>query len=224
MAKRQVLVVTNEVQHVGALVGALDAAGFNAVITTKLFGDLSPDLAVVDLSSGDLWSVAERLAGSPLLLVVADAEGLRRGYAMGAEDCVLVDTDPSEIVARCEAVLRRTASAPQGALTGEPAIYADHRLWVNYNSRQVWVADRPASLTPREFRLLEFLIQHRNQTLGHEDILTAVWERPPESDRPTEVLKQYVWRLRQKIEENPDEPATIVTDSGTGYRFVSSVA
>ena len=76
-------------------------------------------------------------------------------------------------------------------------------------------------LTPREYRLLRHLIKHRDQTLDHEQILEAVWGRDGKSERPSEVLKQYIWRLRQKIEPDPNHPDTIVTDPGAGYRFVS---
>jgi two-component system KDP operon response regulator KdpE len=68
------------------------------------------------------------------------------------------------------------------------------------------------------------LIQHRDTTLTHEELLEAVWGREPKKDRPTEVLKQYIWRLRQKIESDPNAPETIVTDPGKGYRFVSRLA
>lgn len=220
MSKRQILVVANDVQQVAVLVGALEAAGFQTLIVTKQYGDLAPDLALVDVAHGDLWAVAERLAKGRLIVLVRDAAAMRRGFALGAEDCVLADAHPDEVVARCEAVLRRT-QVPQGVPVAAPAVYVDRRLWVNFDSHQVWVGDRAAALTPREFRLLEFLIRHRDRTLNHDEILAAVWERPPESERPTEVLKQYVWRLRQKIERDPDDPELIVTDAGSGYRFVA---
>jgi two-component system KDP operon response regulator KdpE len=60
-----------------------------------------------------------------------------------------------------------------------------------------------------------------DSTQGHEDLLEEVWGRSPQSERPTEVLKQYIWRLRQKVETDPDNPEIIVTVLGEGYRFVS---
>ena len=84
----------------------------------------------------------------------------------------------------------------------------------------MWAGGRAAQLTPREHRLLRYFIRNADTTLDHERILEEVWGRSPESERPTEVLKQYIWRLRQKVEIDPDRPATIVTEPGKGYRFV----
>jgi two-component system KDP operon response regulator KdpE len=133
---------------------------------------------------------------------------------------VLAKAHPFEVVARCDAVLRRTSSAPEED-SAPPSVYVDRQLWVNFGSRQVWVGETPARLTPREFRLLRYLIRNRDETLTHEALLESVWGRSLESDRPAEVLKQYIWRLRQKIEVDPDRPEIIVTDPGEGYRFVS---
>jgi two-component system KDP operon response regulator KdpE len=65
------------------------------------------------------------------------------------------------------------------------------------------------------------LIRRRDATLSHEELLERVWGREPAKGRTPEVLKQYIWRLRQKIEPDPNDPSVIVTDSGEGYRFVS---
>jgi two-component system KDP operon response regulator KdpE len=213
------MVVTARPEPLAPWLGALQAAGFQVAVTDGLQGELSPDLAVVDLTADDGWPAAAFLADGRLIGVVDSPSALRRAFELGAEDCVHPDDHPDEVVARVEAVLRRTGS-PSGAAT-EPVVYADRRLWVNFGSRQVWVAGRPAQLTPREFRLLQFFLRHRDQPLSHEDILTGVWGRPLEAGRPTEVLKQYIWRLRQKVEVDPEQPQTILTVPGVGYQFAS---
>jgi len=157
-------------------------------------------------------------AGKRMLLVVEDIAGLRTGFELGAEDCILGSAHIQEIVARCEAILRRTSSS--AAAGAEPDVYVDRELWVNYGSRQVWVRGRPAHLTPREFKLLEFLVSRRDETLDHATILESVWDREHDAEGPTEVLKQYIWRLRQKVEADPDSPTIIATVAGEGYRFV----
>jgi two-component system, OmpR family, KDP operon response regulator KdpE len=86
----------------------------------------------------------------------------------------------------------------------------------------VWVRGEPAQLTPREFRLLRHLIAHRDRTMGHDDLLASVWGRAPSGGRPSEVLKQYIWRLRQKIEADPESPEIVVTVAGAGYRFITA--
>jgi DNA-binding response OmpR family regulator len=220
---RHVVVVTDRPEPLREMVDALKAGGFQVHVTPALHGELSPDLAMVDVTSGNTWSAAEFLAGGRLVLVVDNVEDLRRGFELGAEDCVRPGAFPDEVAARVEAVLRRTGSPP-GAPAGEPAVYADRRLWVNFGSRQVWVAGRPAQLTPREFRLLQYFLRHRDETLSHEAILADVWGRQLEGGRPTEVLKQYIWRLRQKVEVDPDAPEAILTVPGVGYRFAAPEA
>ncbi len=217
---RRVVVVTTRPEGHGHLLEALRLAGFQAAAQGELHGDLAAELAVVDVTSDALWPAAEFLAAGRLMLVVSGPADMRRGFDLGADDCVLPDSHPDEVVARVEAVLRRTGAPPELPM-GEPAVYADRRLWVNFGSRQVWVAGRPAQLTPREFRLLQFFLRHRDETVAHDTILAEVWDRPMEDDRPSEVLKQYIWRLRQKVEVDPDQPEVILTVPGVGYRFAS---
>ena len=223
IARRLIEVFAEEPEPLAELAAALRAAGYRVTVSERPEGDVTGDLVVLELSGESTWPAAEDLAGERLILLVDTPEAMRRGFDLGAEDCVLADAHVDEVVARCEAVLRRTNVLPE-LEPEEPAVYVDRVLWVNFSTRQVWVLGKPAHLTPREFRLLQFLVRGGDETQGHGEILAAVWDRPEESDRPTEVLKQYVWRLRQKIEADPNHPAIIVTDPGEGYRFVSHLA
>jgi len=229
ITRRAILIVSERSDWIASASAALEAAGFAVAATApspsvaEAFAQAPHDLAVIDTLGGG-WSVAEELAGWRRILVVDSAASLRQGFALGAEDCVADSAHVDELVARCEAVLRRSAVRPSGEPANlEPAaVYVDRRLWVNLESRQVWVRGEPSHLTPREFRLLTFLIRHRDSTLSHDQILDAVWRREAAPDRHTEVLKQYIWRLRQKIEADPDRPTIVVTDPGAGYRFASA--
>jgi two-component system KDP operon response regulator KdpE len=221
VAPRVVHIATDDDERRAALAAGLIDEGFRVLEAPAGDDEEAADLVVIDVTSGALWPEAEALAGDRMILIVDGPSSMRRGFALGAEDCVLATAQPEEVVARCEAVVRRTEQPPEAeAEVEEPAVYVDRRIWVNFDSRQVWVAGRPAQLTPREFLLLRCLIRHGDETLGHGQLLREVWGRPPKSGRPTEVLKQYIWRLRQKVEIDPDRPATIVTEPGKGYRFV----
>jgi DNA-binding response OmpR family regulator len=218
-SRRRILIVSHDRERSEPLVAALGDAGYVAELRTTVPVDADASLLLLDMVAGVDWPAIEGLRRR-FMLIVDGPETMRRGFALEAEDCVLFDAKPQEITARCDAVLRRTDTQTI-QIAEDIAVYVDRRLWVNFNTRQVWVQGRPAHLTPREFRLLKFLIQHRDETLDHDQILETVWGRNTTSGRPTEVLKQYVWRLRQKVELDPNEPDTILTDPGAGYRFVS---
>jgi len=210
--------LTGQPDALAPLRDALESTGYEVDLRCGPAGMADADLAIVDATDPEHWSAAELLAGGRLILMVQDARDMRRGFEVGADDCVLREAHPDELAARCDAVIRRT-ERPQPE-RGRPAVYVDRRLWINFGSRQVWVSGTPVHLTPREFRLLRYLVRHSGETLSHGEILEAVWSRSESSDRPTEVLKQYIWRLRQKLEPDPNEPDTIITDAGRGYRFV----
>jgi two-component system, OmpR family, KDP operon response regulator KdpE len=218
---RRILVLSSAPERRRELVDALRTAGHAVQLMRELAGTLSPDLALVDVAAGDSWLAAELLSSGRLILIVGDPADMRRAFDLGADDCVMSDAHLEEVVARCEASLRRTARPEVVVEPDEPAIYADGRLWINFGLRQVWSGGHSAQLTAREHRLLRFLVQHADNTLSHEAILAGVWERLLEGEQPTEVLKQYIWRLRQKIEADAGKPEIIVTVPGEGYRFVS---
>lgn len=219
MALRRILFLTQAPEARGALVDALRQAGHAVTVSPQPVGRVAPDLVIVDLASGNLWELARLWSAGRLILMVATPEDLRRGFEIGADDCVLADTPVEEVVARCEASLRRTSQADSVSGGEAPALYADGRVWVNFDLRQVWAAGRSAHLTGREHRLLRFLIDHADEPMSYESILEHVWGRSG-GRQAHEVLKQYIWRLRQKLEPNPNRPQVIVTVPGKGYQFV----
>jgi two-component system KDP operon response regulator KdpE len=219
---RRVLIVSSSAERRRPLADYLTELGYRVDIASGVDPDADVQLVLIDVVDDRMWQAAEAVADGRFMLIVNGPESLARGFELGADDCVLDQARVEEIAARCEAVIRRTGERP-GTLAETPAVYADRRLWINFDSRQVWVGGRQAQLTPREFRLLKELVQNRDRTLTHEELLELVWGREPAKGRTPEVLKQYVWRLRQKIEPDPNEPMVIHTDPGAGYRFVSRV-
>jgi len=232
MAGRRILLVSARPDARADLVAALRSNSFRVDIeapSAQLADedvydrDPPPDLVLLDTTGvpGDVaWSLAAVLSSGRLIVLVDGAGHVRRAFEAGAEDCVNAGAHPDEVGARIEAVLRRTDRVP--AAEPDAGVYVDRRLWVNFESRQVWVRGEPAQLTPREFRLLEFFIAHGSGPLSHDEILAGVWGRAPEKHRPTEVLKQYIWRLRQKIEADPEKPEIVLTVPGAGYRFAAA--
>lgn len=137
-----------------------------------------------------------------------------RGLQSGADDYVVKPCKYAEVKARLEACLRRrSASAPVQPVRlahGEAFLVSDP------SRRLVFVDDgRSVQLTPKEFDLLQFLIRHRGRVLSPVTILANVWG--PEYVSERDLVKQFIHRLRAKLEADPSQPGHIVTIRGSGY-------
>ena len=152
-------------------------------------------------------------AGIVMLTVLDTEDDKVHALEAGADDYVTKPFRFRELVARLQAVLRRTGSAsgPRSAVmrSGELALELEHRT--------LRKAGREIHLTPTEFDLLAFLMQHKDIPLTRAKILRTIWG-PEHSDEP-EYLRSYVKTLRKKIEDDPAHPRYILTEPWVGYRF-----
>jgi two-component system, OmpR family, response regulator ResD len=180
-----------------------------------------PDLVVLDimLPGLDGLEVMRRLhedAGQrvPVILLTAKGEEADRlvGLRQGADDYVVKPFSPRELVARVEAVLRRSE---QGRDTREPLRFDG--LEIDPEARRVVVDGREVDLTAREFDLLHFLAAHPGQVFSRDQLMDQVWRFPFYTDTTTVTV--HVRRLRAKIEPDASEPLWIQTVWGVGYRF-----
>jgi two-component system KDP operon response regulator KdpE len=134
---------------------------------------------------------------------------------MGADDYLVKPFSLHELEARIEAVLRR--ARPAGAAANE-IVYRDETLTVDTGRWLVLRNETPVALTATERRLLFFLVENAGRIVPCARILEAVWG--PEYREDTDYVKLYIWRLRQKIEANPERPEYLLTERGVGYCFV----
>ena len=136
-----------------------------------------------------------------------------RGLGLGADDYVVKSATPAEVVARIKAVLRRYR---RGESPRVPEAVLDFgRLVIDVRARAVQVDGKPVTFSAREFDLLQMLAEHPRQALTREQIYERLWGEY--GDRHT--LTVHISRLREKIEEDPANPRSIVTVWGVGYRF-----
>ncbi len=214
----RILVVEDDDRVASALQAALERAGYTVrrvadggtALTTVGKGDL--DLVLLDLGLPDLdgLEVCRRIrSGSGVPVIAVTAPGTERervdGLRTGADDYVVKPFALAELLARIEAVLRRSRPAGQNLTTtvGDVEIDAD--------ARRVTVDGEPVELTRKEYELLVLLVRRRGTVVERDEILRAVWETDwPGTGRTLDV---HVASLRQKLHR----PDLVRTVRGVGY-------
>jgi two-component system alkaline phosphatase synthesis response regulator PhoP len=186
----------------------------------KMATEGSHDLVILDvmlpkLSGLDVCKRVRR-SGSrvPIIMLTARGQEIDKvlGLKVGADDYVTKPFSFLELMARVEAVLRRSSGYAERIETYE---FGD--VEVDFKKSEARKADKPISLSPREFKLLRFLIDHRGEILPRERLLDAVWGY---DDVPfTRTVDMHIAKLRKKIEDTPGDPAFIVTVHRLGYKF-----
>ena len=154
------------------------------------------------------------LASVPIIFLTAKTSETDRikGLDLGGDDYITKPFSPRELVARIRTVLRGL-----GQLSNENEVLKLGQLEVDVSSMTVQVNGRNVLTTVREFRLLEYLANHRGRVLTRDQLLDAVWKETPfVTPRSIDV---YVRRLREKIETDPRHPQYLKTLRGIGYRF-----
>jgi len=188
----------------------------------RMIDEKTPDLLILDvmMPGMDGWEVTRQLRRStnlPIIILSAKGETSDRvfGLDLGADDYLAKPFEPSELIARVRAVLRRaeafTFGEPQSQLNVE-----GFRLDPVNNTVSL-PNGKAVELTPIEFRLLHCLMRNYGRVLTHEQLLSTVWGYDYEGY--SNQVAVYIRRLRSKLEPNPDEPHFILTARGLGYKF-----
>jgi DNA-binding response OmpR family regulator len=225
MKRSRILVVDDDGDIRGLLRELLARAGYDVAEAEsgkaglRQFYASPPDLVLLDVSMPELdgWQTLERirdLSEVPVMMLTARAGELEkvRGLKGGADDYVTKPFGRQELLARVEALLRRS-----GPRAEEPTTYGDGVVTIDFAQREVTVGGNKAVLTPLEFKLLAVFVRHPNQVLSHEQLLELVWGDALTGSRAR--AKLYVGYLRQKLAEAGAEESLIETVRGFGYRY-----
>ena len=193
----------------------LEAANGHGAITEAARS--APDVVLLDLGLPDLdgMEVLRRLRAASavpvVVLTVRDDEASKvTALDSGADDYVSKPFGIAELTARLRAALRHRLQQD-----GAAAVFASGEISIDLVRRSVMRAGAPVHLSPREYDILAMLAKHAGQVLTHRQILGELWGATGD----VQQLRVYVRQLRQKIEENPERPRHILTETGVGYRL-----
>ncbi len=222
-----ILVVDDEPTIAEIVARYLERAGYRARIAADgpqalaLAAEGHLDLVVLDLMLPgiDGLEVMRRLherdgPALPVVMLTARGEEADRivGLRSGADDYVVKPFSPAELVARVDAILRRSRTPPDDG----PVLRFDG-LEIDPPSRRVLVGGEQVNLTVREFELLLFFARHPGRVFTRDQLMDAVWQYTFWTDATTVTV--HVRRLRTKIEREPAQPRWVQTVWGVGYRF-----
>ena len=219
-----VLVIDDDATLLSLIAEYLNKAGYHTVTASsgvaglQAFYEHHPDMIILDVMMPrmDGWAVCERLreiTEVPVIMLTAKGEerDRLRGFHLGVDDYVIKPFSFAELAARVHAILNRSRHVPSGS--GLQTVICKN-LTIDIAERRVTRDGKPVHLTPTEFHLLAILAEHPGRAFPPDTLLTRVWG---DESYGVENVKRYIHYLRQKLEEDPDDPELIVTERGFGY-------
>lgn len=226
MGTATVLVVDDERKIRDLVRSYLEREGYSVLVADtgaralEALERVNPDLVVLDLMLPDL--AGEEIARTvrshsniPIIMLTAKASEEDRvaGLRLGADDYLVKPFSPRELVARVEAVLRRSGGESGATATS----FDDGSLVIDRNAREVSVAGEPVELTRSEFDLLHALASHPGRVFSRYELITKVQGYDFEGYERT--IDAHVKNLRRKLGDDPRHPRYVLTVTGVGYKF-----
>src|ERR1700726_3269142 len=193
---------------------------FDAVCGLERLRQGAPAAVILDLprpgSSGcDLCrEIANLVPGLPLVILSASSNVSNKVLLleMGADDYVTIPFSPRELVARLRALMRRASQVSPETFY----FFAD--VIVDFFKTEITRGGEKVTVTPKEFKTLEFLTKNAERTISRDELLDKVWGY---QDYPcTRTVDNHMLKLRQKLESDPSRPSHFLTVHGLGYKFV----
>lgn len=223
---RKVLIVEDDQAMAVALRDGFTYEGYTVQVARdgaaglRLATEKGLDLVILDvmlprMSGLDVCKQLRSVGNStPIIMLTARGQEIDKvlGLKTGADDYVTKPFSFLELMARVEAVLRR---AQRPAETIERVQFGDVDL--NFKAFEATKSGFPLELSPREFKIMKYFIEHRGEVVTRDQLLDAVWGY--DGLPLTRTVDMHIAKLRQKIEDTPGDPRFIITVHRCGYKF-----
>ncbi len=228
MNKPEILTIDDEPQIRKLLEITLESHGYLAKSATSAKEGLimaenhPPELILLDLGLPDdnghnvLKKLRQWYTNPVIILSVQKSEeDIVKALDNGANDYLSKPFRTGELLARIRSALR-TIHTDEGE-----TVFSFKDLTIDLNARSVWKKEHLVKLTATEYTLLTLLIRNEGKVLTHQYLLRAIWG--PGYISQSQYLRVFIAQIRKKIEDDPNRPEYLLTESGVGYRFVSNI-
>lgn len=223
---RRILFVEDEAAFAVGMMDRLESEGYEVewaqtgpagyeMARTRAFQLIVLDVMLPGKSGFDVCRDLRREGvNTPVLMLTARGEVVDRvvGLKLGADDYVQKNCEPMELMARIEALLRRAGAAP---VDGGRAEFGEVKI--DWRKHEVTRQGKPVALSPVEFRLLEYMMEHRGVVVTREELLENVWGL--DGDTLSRTVDVHIAALRKKIESDSRYPRFLLTVKGSGYKM-----
>ena len=224
----RLLLVEDELGLVMTLTDRLESEGFTVEsahdaksglqrATEERFDMILLDVMLPGGSGLDICrTIRQKGIQTPVLMLTARGQVVDRvvGLKLGADDYLVKPFEMAELLARIEAVARRTRPTPSASAADS---FQTGDLRMDFRRAEVRKNGTMLALSAREYKLLRYFVEHRGATLSRDELLNEVWGY--NAMPSTRTVDVHVAWLRQKIEDNPRHPKHILTVHGLGYKF-----
>lgn len=176
------------------------------------------DVMMPEMSGFDVCkAVRNKGIEVPIIMLTAKSEEIDKvlGLELGADDYLTKPFSLRELLARIRAILRRSGNSSSNENSQDITI---GNMLVNFGTYTALVNQSEVKLSHKEFDILHYLWEHKNETVNRDDILNNIWGTDYQPTSRT--IDNFVLKLRQKIEHDPNDPKFILTVHGIGYKLI----
>lgn len=227
MRNSYLLVIDDEAQIRKLLKITLEANGYQVQdgATAKegmiLAANHPPNLILLDIGLPDengqtvLKKIREWYTNPIIIISVLSDEGnIVQALDNGANDYIIKPFRTGELLARIRSAMRTDGNGK------DSPVFISDDLYIDLSSRTVKKKNELIKLTVTEYALLALFVRNEGKVLTHHYLLNQIWG--PSFTEQSQYLRVYIAQLRKKIEDDPNHPKYLVTESGVGYRFLAN--